>query len=80
MKKGEPTENEVMELCAEEEEKPELRLIGEDGNVFFILGKAVREARRAGWDEERIEKFKKEAMSGDYDHALQTCMEYFEVS
>ena len=59
--------------------KPTLRLIGEDGNVFFILGKAVREACRAGWDEEKIEQFKKEAMSGDYDHALQTCMEYFEV-
>ncbi len=60
--------------------KPELKLIGEDGNVFFILGKAVREARRAGWDEEKIERFKEDAMSGDYDHALQACMEYFEVS
>jgi len=59
--------------------KPELKLIGEDGNVFFILSKAVREARRAGWDEEKIERFKEDAMSGDYDHALQICMEYFEV-
>lgn len=59
--------------------KPELKLIGEDGNVFFILGKAVREARRAGWPEEKIEKFKEDTMSGDYDHALQICMEYFEV-
>lgn len=60
--------------------KPELKLVGEDGNVFFILGKAVREAKRAGWSIEKIEKFKKEAMSGDYDHALQTCMDYFEVT
>lgn len=59
--------------------KPKLKLIGEDGNVFFILGKAVREARRAGWSEEKIEKFQKEATSGDYDHALQTCMKYFDV-
>ncbi|TET67482.1 MAG: hypothetical protein E3J56_12805 [Candidatus Aminicenantes bacterium] len=59
--------------------KPKLKLIGEDGNVFFILGKAVREAKRAGWSEEKIEKFKKEAMSGNYDHALQTCMEHFDV-
>lgn len=79
MKKGELNESEVMDLCANEEEKPELRLIEEDGNVFFIMGKAVREARRAGWSEEKIEKFKEDAMSGDYDHALQTCMEYFEV-
>ncbi len=60
--------------------KPRLKLIGEDGNVFFILGKATREARRAGWSKEKIEKFQKEAMSGDYDHALQTCMDYFEVT
>ncbi len=59
--------------------KPELKLIGEDGNVFFILGKAVREARRAGWSEEKIGKFKEDAMSGDYNHVLQLCMEHFDV-
>ncbi|MBL7083419.1 MAG: hypothetical protein ISS41_07305 [Candidatus Aminicenantes bacterium] len=59
--------------------KPELRLIGEDGNVFFILGKAVREAKRAGWSKEKIKAFQEEAMSGDYDHVLQLCMEHFEV-
>lgn len=59
--------------------KPELKLIGEDGNVFYILGKATREARRAGWDEEKIKKFQEEAMSDDYSHAIQICMEYFNV-
>ena len=59
--------------------KPRLELIGEDGNVFSILGRATREAKRAGWSEEKIKKFQAEAMSGDYDHALQTCMEYFDV-
>lgn len=78
MKKGYLTEGETAELCAEED-KPELRLVGEDGNVFFILGKAVRVARQEGWSEEKIEEFKKKAMSGDYDNALQTCMEYFDV-
>lgn len=60
-------------------DKPRLELIGEDGNVFSILGRATREAKRAGWSEEKIKKFQAEAMSGDYDHALQTCMEYFDV-
>ena len=78
MRKGNLTEGEVADICADEN-KPELKLIGEDGNVFFILGKAVRAARQAGWDEERVEKFKKEAMSGDYDHVLQLCMEHFDV-
>lgn len=59
--------------------KPELKLIGEDGNVFFISGKAIREARKAGWPEEKIEKFKKEAMSGDYNNVLRLCMENFAV-
>ena len=59
--------------------KPRLKLIGEDGNVFFILGKATREARRAGWEEKKIKKYQEEAMSGDYNHALQTCMEHFDV-
>ena len=59
--------------------KPKLKLIGEDGNVFYILGKAVREARTAGWSEEKINEFKRKAMSGDYNNALQTCMAYFDV-
>lgn len=79
MRKGNLTEGEVADICADED-KPELKLIGEDGNVFFILGKAVREGRRAGWSEEKIKKFQEEAMSGDYDHALQICMDYFDVT
>lgn len=71
-------EREVANLCAEEE-KPELKLVGEDGNVFFILGKAVRVARQAGWSEEKIEKFKEDAMSGDYNNVLRLCMEHFDV-
>jgi len=60
--------------------KPELKLIGEDGNVFFIIGKAVREAKNAGWDKERIDRFKEDCMSGDYNRVLQLCMEHFEVT
>ena len=59
--------------------KPKLKLIGEDGNVFYILGKAVREARTAGWSEEKITEFKEKAMSDDYDNALRVCMDYFDV-
>ena len=59
--------------------KPELELVGSDGNAFYVLGLAVREAKRAGWSEEKIKEFKEKAMSGNYDHLLQTCMEYFDV-
>ena len=55
-----------------------LKLTGEDGNAFFILGRArqaVRRARRSDlW-----EQFNKEATSGDYTNLLATCMKYFVV-
>jgi len=59
--------------------KPTLQLTGQDGNVFNILGKASIAGRKAGWDKEKIDKFLAECMSGDYDNALRTCMEHFDV-
>ena len=60
-------------------EKPELKLSGEDGNVFAIFGAALKAARRAGWSQEKQDLFISEAKSGNYDHAIQTCMKYFDV-
>lgn len=60
--------------------KPKLQLTGTDGNVFSILGKARRAVRIAKWPKEKIDKFTAEATSGNYDHALQTCMKHFDVS
>ncbi len=59
--------------------RPVLKIIGEDGNAFAILGKAEKAMKDAGWDEKGIEKVMKEAMAGDYDHLLQTICKYFEV-
>jgi len=56
--------------------KPELELLGNDGNAFAILGKARRVAQANDMDWEKIQK---EAMDGDYDHLLQIMMKYFEV-
>ena len=60
-------------------EKPEVHLIGEDGNAFLILGKCSRAAKKAGWPKERIDEFMAKAQSGDYDNLLAVCQEYFEV-
>jgi len=60
-------------------DKPRLKLIGKDGNAFNLLGLAKRDAKRAGWPQEKVNAFMKEATSGDYDHLLQTCMKYFDV-
>lgn len=59
-------------------EKPTVRLIGDDGNAFFILGKVSAALKKAGLKEQAAE-FLKEATSGDYDHLLQTAMKYVEI-
>lgn len=55
-----------------------VKLIGEDGNAFFILGK-VREALIKNGRKDLVEEFMKEAQSGNHDHLLATVMEYVEV-
>lgn len=54
-----------------------VKLVGEDGNAFAILGRCSTAARRAGVSKEDRDAFLKEAMSGNYDHLLMTCMEWF---
>ena len=61
------------------ENKPFLKLSDADGNVFFIIARARRIAKKAGWPEAKIDEFTKEAERGNYDHAIKTCIEYFEV-
>lgn len=58
----------------------EVELTGHDGNAMAIIGRCRQAMRRARVDPKVIEEFTTEAMSGDYDHVLQTCMKYCEVS
>ena len=55
-----------------------VRLVGEDGNAFVIIGNVSKALKRGG-HEDLAKSFMKEAMSGDYDHVIQTAMEYVEV-
>lgn len=57
-------------------DKPKLKLVGEDGNAFAILGRASRVAKENNMDWEVI---RKEAMAGDYNHLLSTMMKYFDT-
>ena len=63
----------------ETKEKPKLKIVGTDGNVFAILGKAQRTAQKEGWNKTKIQEFLNEATSGDYNNALSTCGKYFQV-
>lgn len=54
----------------------EVTLVGEDGNAFAIIGRVSKALRRAKVEKSEIDLFTKEAMGGDYDHLLRTCMEW----
>jgi hypothetical protein len=59
--------------------RPEVRLTDGDGNAGSVIGACVRALRRAGNTPEVIQAFRREAMSGDYDHVLETAITYCEV-
>lgn len=52
-----------------------VKLVGENGNAFAILGR-VRRAIRHSNHPELEEAFMRDATRGDYNHLLQTCMRY----
>ena len=57
----------------------EVQLTGEDGNAFFIIGRVTKAMKKANVDKSVIDAFTNEAMSGDYDNVLRTCMKYVET-
>ena len=54
-----------------------VRLVGEDGNAFSIMGRVIKALRRAGRGD-LVEPFMKEATSGNYTNLLATCLKYCE--
>ena len=55
-----------------------VKLTGETGNAFFILGKVKAALIKAG-HKELAENYVREATSGDYDNLLKITMDYIEV-
>lgn len=53
-------------------------LAGEDGNAFSIIGKVSRALRKVCTPEE-VEAFQRESMTSDYNHVIQTAMQYVTV-
>lgn len=58
----------------------EVQLTGEDGNAFAVIGAVMKALKRNKVPKDEQDKFMNEAMSGDYNHVLQTCMKYVEVA
>jgi len=59
--------------------KPTVKLIGQNGNAFSVMGNVKRALKRAGADQEYIDQYLEEAISGDYNHLLTVSMKYVNV-
>ena len=60
-------------------QKPRMRLIGQDGNIFSILGRASRLLRQNGQGKQAEEMFRRVQESGDYYKALNIISEYVQT-
>jgi len=58
----------------------EVQLVGNDGNAFSIIGAVSKALKRANVPIEEVKLFQEEAMSGDYDNVLRTCMNWVDVT
>lgn len=53
-----------------------VKLVGEDGNIFFIMGRVGNALKRAGHDSAVKRFYEEVTTSGSYDDALQVVMKY----
>jgi hypothetical protein len=58
--------------------KVQLKLVGLNGNAFFVMGAFSQAAKKQGWTKDQINAVIEEAKAGDYDHLLRTFMKYTE--
>ena len=58
---------------------PKMNLVGHDGNIFGILGRASRLLKAAGQQEQADEMFRRVTSSGSYEEALRIISEYVET-
>lgn len=56
-----------------------VKLVGEDGNAFSILGRVAKALRRAGVSSKEIKEYEKEATSGNYDNLLMVTCQWVDV-
>lgn len=59
--------------------RPQMQLIGHDGNIYAIMGTAAKLLRRSGMQEESDEMFRRVTSSGSYYEALGIISEYVQT-
>lgn len=62
-----------------ETKKPEVKLVGTDGNVYALLGRCRRALKQAGEGERAKEMMTRVFGSGSYDEALGIMLEYVDA-
>jgi len=62
------------------EKKPQVKLVGNDGNAFAIMGSCRRAAQSAGWSSSRINEVLHKMTAGNYDNLLMVACTEFDVS
>ena len=56
-----------------------VKMVGQDGNAFAIIGRVSRALRRAHIPQVEVKAFLLECHFGNYDHLLQTVMKWVDV-
>ncbi len=57
-----------------------VKLVGEDGNAFSIMGRVAKALKRAGISQSEVDRFYEECKSsGSYDNLLVTVMQWVTV-
>lgn len=59
--------------------KPTAKLIGQDGNIFNLMGIASKELKKAGMQDQATAMIKEVEDSGSYMEALAIIMKYVDV-
>ena len=62
-----------------DESKPTCILVGQDGNVFNIIGRVSASLKKAGLRDKSAEFVSKAMSAGSYDEVLQLAMKYVDV-
>ena len=63
----------------DESESPKYSLIGIDGNAFSVMGYVAKCMKQEHMSYEEIDNYRKDAMSGDYNHLLMVSVEMIEM-
>ena len=59
--------------------KPTVKLTGQNGNAFAVMGLVKNALKQAGADKEYIDKYLKESTVGDHSYLLAVSIKYVNV-